>query len=196
VAPTTPWVEAPRGSRAGIAWPAAAASRPFAFITSNPHKGVDMRVRTIAGLASVAALAAFGIGSTVVGANTSAGEEHVVISAASATAPQTIQMFGPITGTGIDRTVTDNQDKATFKNGTFLIDHFKTSSTHNNDAKNCVFDYLEQGRYTVHGGTGAYKNVHGKGTYNLEVLGQGCDEKKPPKEFSIVVHAAGPLSVG
>ncbi len=156
-----------------------------------------MRVRTFAGLVSVVTLTAFGIGSTAVGAGTRSGTEHFVSTSSSATAnTATLQAFGPISGVGTRTQIDAHHDRFSFKNGSFIATHNASSDLQSNDRKNCVFVETEQGRYELSQGTGAYKNVHGNGTYNYQAIGQGCSQTKPPQQFSVVLFAAGPLSVG
>ena len=158
-----------------------------------------MRGRTIAGLTSVLALTVFGVGSAAVGAGagTRSGTEHFVSTSQSINSnTSVVQAFGPISGTGKDVQLNNNHDRFTFKNGSFIVTHHASSDLQSQDRKNCVFVQTEQGRYQIGQGTGAYKNVHGNGVYNFQVIGQGCDQNKPPAEGSIVIMAAGPITLG
>jgi hypothetical protein len=107
-----------------------------------------------------------------------------------------VQAFGPISGAGVDHVLSNNHDRFSFKNGSFIVIHHPSSDLQSNDRKNCVFEQTEQGRYEIGQGTGAYRNVHGNGVYNVQVLGQGCVQNKPPTQFSVVILASGPITLG
>ncbi len=156
-----------------------------------------MRVRTIVGAASVIAATAFAVGSAPVSAGTRTGTEHFVSTSSSATSNRKpVQAFGPISGVGTDIQLGNNHDRFEFSNGSFIVTHHGSSDLHSVDRKNCVFVQTEQGRYELGQGTGAFKNLHGNGTYDYQVIGQGCAQTGPPQQFSVVIEAAGPLTLG
>ena len=61
------------------------------------------------------------------------------------------------------------------------------------DPKTCLSRVNERGNYQVARGTNAYAGASGSGTYHLEVVQQGCGPT--PKQFSLEIHASGPLTL-
>lgn len=135
---------------------------------------------------------------SVVGANLPAsaasGTEHVLIVQTSPTAnTMPVSATGPIHALGKDIPINDNKDKFVFPKGTLLISHHKTSGSQHFDKATCTGRFTEKGIYHVTGGTKAYANASGEGTYSLVGYAIGCNPKKPPTTLSVVVQAAGPL---
>src|SRR5262249_32891527 len=86
----------------------------------------------------------------------------------------------PVRGRGDDVVVDEHHDRFVFAKGSVNLAHHITSQHDSFDGPTCVFQHVEQGTYTIAGGTGAYAHAQGNGTYDLKVLGQGCDEHQPP----------------
>lgn len=138
---------------------------------------------------------------SVVGANIPAsaasgtsGTEHILEVQTSATASTfPVSGTGPIHALGTDKVLKNNKDTFVFPKGNLDITHQKTSGSQHFDKANCTGRITEQGIYKVTGGTKAYANASGHGTYSLVGYFIGCAQNKPPQVVSIVIQAAGPL---
>jgi hypothetical protein len=138
---------------------------------------------------------------SVVGANIPAsaasgtsGTEHVLILETSPTGNTfPLAATGPIHAAGKDVQLNDNKDRFVFPKGTLDITHERTSGGQSFDKVTCTGRFTEKGIYHVVGGTKAYANASGRGTYSLVGYFMGCNPKKPPTTFALILQAAGPL---
>ncbi len=156
-----------------------------------------MRTRLILSAVATAAVVAVPVTMLQASSSPSARTQHIV---GFTNNPENngigdLTALGPISGHGRDVVVNDTTDRFVFANGAITVVHHKTHDHSSQDPSTCVFQYDEQGSYTVTGGSGAYSHARGSGTYALEVLGQGCHDNEPPSAFALTLHASGPLTI-
>ena len=144
-----------------------------------------MAVSTLA--LTVPALAASGDGGT---------ERFVDVQTSATASTFPVAATGPIHALGKDTVLGNNKDKFAFPKGALIVQHTRTAGTSTFDKVTCLNTFTEQGTYKVLSGTGAYVHVSGHGTYSVTGYAIGCSQKKPPSTFSLVIKAAGPLSLG
>lgn len=153
-----------------------------------------MRVRT----AVVVGVGAVGL---VVGASAPASaavgnSEHFLAVQTSVSAHSlALVATGPLHASGTDTPLSNTRDRFAFAQGSLTIDHNRTSGTQHFDRKTCTTQFTEQGIYRVVSGTAAYAHASGRGTYSVVGVVIGCDQSKPPKAISVVIRAAGPLTL-
>jgi hypothetical protein len=124
------------------------------------------------------------------------GRERMVLIQTSADGPQTLYAVGPITGVATDTQVSDTRDVFQFPNGTITVDHVARRNHDRFDPKTCQAHLDEAGTYKFVGGTGAYQNVRGHGTYTVRGEAAGsCDENTPPTSFQLIIEADGTASL-
>jgi hypothetical protein len=80
--------------------------------------------------------------------------------------------------------------------GNVLIKHKpeKGSDSETFDPVTCLFTYTEKGTWKTTGGSGAYDNVQGSGTYKVVGEGFGCEENEAPDAFYVKIVAKGNLT--
>ena len=100
---------------------------------------------------------------------------------------------GPIHALGKDVQLNDSKDRFVFPKGDLSVSHERTSGSQSFDKVTCTGRFTEKRIYHVTGGTKAYANASGKGTYSVVGYVIGCNPKKPPQTFALVLQAAGPL---
>jgi hypothetical protein len=106
-----------------------------------------------------------------------------------------VSATGPIHALGMDTPLSNNTDRFAFPKGNLAITHHKTSGSQHFDKTNCTGRITEQGIFQITGGTKAYANASGHGTYSLVGYFIGCSQSKPPQAMSIVIQAAGPINL-
>lgn len=152
-----------------------------------------MRVRR-----SIMAVAGAAAALTVVGAvpaNAASGTEYLTFVQTNPNSNKSaVSATGPIHALGTDVQLTNNRDRITFPHGTVLFSHQQKSGSQHFDKQTCTGRFTERGVYRIISGTGAYSHVKGNGTYSLSGIFIGCNQNKPPTEFSLIINAAGPLS--
>jgi hypothetical protein len=87
--------------------------------------------------------------------------------------------------------------------GTISIKHFGKSHTTNSGSLALCYSKQVQtgGRYTVLGGTGAYKGITGSGTATVSfldvqpIVGGKCQQKAAPLATQGVIKASGPVTL-
>jgi hypothetical protein len=136
---------------------------------------------------TVPALAASGSGGT---------ERFTIVQTSPTGHTFPISATGPIHALGKDTPGSNNKDTFAFPKGALIVQHSRTAGTQNFDKATCLGTFTEQGVYKVLSGTGAYAHATGHGTYSLAGYAFGCSQNKPPSTFSLVIKAAGPLSLG
>jgi hypothetical protein len=145
---------------------------------------------TVLALTTSTAASASGDG----GHHSHARTEHFVVLQTDPNASQpTVVARGPIHARGTDTVVDDNHDVFTFPKGSINVVHHATKSSDSFDPTTCYGHFTERGKYRITGGTGAYDDARGHGTYRVEVNAVGCDQNAPPEIFSLVIRASGPL---
>ena len=108
---------------------------------------------------------------------------------------------GVFTAGGTSTATSGTATTVTFPNGTFVINHSKGTGTHSFNPKTCLFKGNVKGTYTLGGGTGAYANLSGTGTYQATILGVAaksggtCSAKLPPTASQQLIRASGPVSL-
>ena len=107
-----------------------------------------------------------------------------------------IAATGAIHAQGIDKVTGDLTDKFKFPDGNLLIKHKpeKGSDTETFDPVTCLFTFTEKGTWKTTGGSGAYANVQGSGTYKVVGEGFGCEENEAPEAFYVKIVAKGNLT--
>ena len=103
---------------------------------------------------------------------------------------------GAIHAQGIDKVTGENTDKFKFPDGNLDIKHKvkKSASTETFDPVTCLFTFTEKGTWKTIGGSGAYANAQGSGTYKLIGEGFGCEEDQAPDAFYVKITAKGNLT--
>jgi hypothetical protein len=92
-------------------------------------------------------------------------------------------------------------DTLVFPNGTFKIAHSKGTGTPKLNPKTCLFTLNLHGTIALSGGTGAYKGISGKGTYQFNELailaksGGKCTMKKPPIASQVIIKATASVTL-
>lgn len=110
--------------------------------------------------------------------------------------------IGPISGEGVDHTLTssDSEDgtftetaRTDFKDGSVYMSIQGTSASFNFNEKTCVGRFTGKGNFQVTGGTGAYDGATGSGTFTYRGSFTGCDEDSG--SFSQIVRARGKVNL-
>ena len=107
---------------------------------------------------------------------------------------------GVFTAGGIDRQGS-KVDTLVFPNGTFKIAHSKGTGTPKLNPKTCLFSATIHGTIALSGGTGAYKGISGKGTYQFNELailakaGGKCTMTKPPTASQVIIKATASVKL-
>ena len=123
--------------------------------------------RTILAIAAAAMALTVGLTGAALAA-TSSGTEHFSLASTSFSSnSESIIATGAFTAGGTD--LSGNKvDKVKFPGGTFKIAH-KGPSKGSLNPKTCLETITGTGKYTLSGGTGAYKGISGSGTYKLSI---------------------------
>lgn len=151
---------------------------------------------------SIAVFAAFTLGLLVLAPGASAGttnNEHFILltSDPSNNSTPIVIATGPIHARGTDQQINPvSKDKFVFPKGTITVPHQTKHSKDTFDRTTCYGTHTETGTYQVTGGTRAYDDAHGHGTYSLTISFVGCDQSAPPLLFQLRIDASGPLSLG
>lgn len=137
------------------------------------------------------------------GASSSAvtGTEKFQIMTTSATSSTaSVIASGVFTAGGVDQQG-NKVDTFVFSNGSFKVAHKGPSTAHINP-KTCLVTIVGHGTFKLSGGTGAYANISGAGTYKLNILAVAaknaagkCSQKAPPTAFQQIVRASGKVSL-
>ena len=103
-----------------------------------------------------------------VGPAVSGTENFQAISSATASTRSVIAS-GVFTKGGVDH-VGNKVDTFVFSNGRFKVAHSKGTGRPTLNPKTCLFSATIHGTIALSGGTGAYKGISGKGTYQFNEL--------------------------
>ena len=164
------------------------------------RSGAPMRIRRAFALPGAIALALAAVfAPAAAGASGSQTEHFIILSTDPApNAKAIVVATGPIHAQGIDITVTPTRDRFEFPRGAITVLHHTTKGTSKDtfDPVTCYGTHTENGTYQVTGGTGAYDDARGHGTYKLTATFVGCSQHALPKLFELRVDASGPLALG
>ena len=126
-------------------------------------------------------------------------ENFQAISSATASTRSLIAS-GVFTKGGVDR-AGNKVDTFVFSNGTFKVAHSKGTGRPTLNPKTCLFSATIHGTIALSGGTGAYKGISGKGTYQfneLAILAKSagkCTMKKPPTASQVIIKATASVKL-
>ena len=107
--------------------------------------------------------------------------------------------MGVVTAGGVDHSGS-KVDTLVFPKGSFKVAH-TGPATQTLNPKTCLLTVTGHGTYKISGGTGAYANITGSGTYTLSILaivpksGGKCSTTMPPATFQQIIKASGPVSL-
>jgi len=160
--------------------------------------------KTLAMLASTVAAAgivAGGLATASANSATSAasGTEHFYLMTTSATGTtEPVIAGGVFTASGTDHEGS-KIDSVVVKGGTFKINHSgKTTGAPKVNAKTCFFTLNGSTKFTVGGGTGAYKGLSGSGKAVISIVGilgrtssGACSDSVKPVAWQQTIRATG-----
>jgi hypothetical protein len=156
---------------------------------------------TVAAAATSAATAAAMWLAVPAGAAAVSGTEHFQLMSTSATSnTASVIASGVFTAGGLDH-MGSKVDTLVFSNGSFKIAHSKGTGTPKLNPKTCLFTLNLHGTIALSGGTGAYKGISGKGTYQLSELailarsGGKCTMNKPPTSVQVLIKATASVTL-
>lgn len=92
-------------------------------------------------------------------------------------------------------------DTLVFPNGSFKIAHSRGTGRPKLNPKTCLLTLTLRGTIALSGGTGAYKGIKGKGTYQYNELailaksGGKCTMKKPPTAYQVIIKASAAVTL-
>jgi hypothetical protein len=108
---------------------------------------------------------------------------------------------GFFTAGGIDHPLNNNNDVFRFGDGTLKVHHPGGKFKFHKNPKTCLVGFTLHGKYTLGGGTGAYANITGHGTYAGSFAGVEprksngkCNNKANPRGFEGSIIGHGPVS--
>ena len=133
------------------------------------------------------------------GPSASGTENFQAISSATASTRSLIAS-GVFTKGGVDR-VGNKVDTFVFSNGTFKVAHSKGTGRPTLNPKTCLFSATIHGTIALSGGTGAYKGISGKGTYQFNELailakaGGKRTMRKPPTASQVIIKATASVKL-
>jgi hypothetical protein len=132
---------------------------------------------------------------------TVSGTENFQLMSTSATSnTASVIASGVFTAGGVDH-MGSKVDTLVFSNGSFKVAHSKGTGTPKLNPKTCLFTLNLHGTIALSGGTGAYKGISGKGTYQLNELailarsGGKCTMKKPPTSVQVLIKATASVKL-
>ena len=149
--------------------------------------------------ATVSALWLAGPAGAAAGPAISGTENFQAISSATASTRSVIAS-GVFTKGGVNH-VGNKVDTFVFSNGTFKVAHSKGTGRPTLNPKTCLFSATIHGTIALSGGTGAYKGISGKGTYQFNELailakaGGKCTMKKPPTASQVIIKATASVKL-
>ena len=129
------------------------------------------------------------------------GTENFQLMTTSATSnTASVIASGVFTAGGVDH-MGSKVDTLVFPTGTFKIAHSKGTGKPTLNPKTCLLTLSLHGTIALSGGTGAYKGISGKGTYQFSVLailarsGGKCTMKKPPAILQVIIKATAAVKL-
>jgi hypothetical protein len=162
------------------------------------RSGAPMKIRrSFALLGAIALALAAVLAPAPAGASGSRNAHFIILSSdPSPTATAVVIATGPIHARGTDITVNPSRDRFVFPKGAIAVLHQTKHSHDSFDPVTCYGTHTETGTYQVTGGTRAYDDARGNGTFKVTVTFVGCSQTAPPQVFQLRVDAFGPLSLG
>jgi hypothetical protein len=129
------------------------------------------------------------------------GTENFQLMSTSATSnTASVIASGVFTAGGTDH-MGSKVDTLVFPTGSFKVAHSKGTGSQKLNPKTCLATASLRGTVALSGGTGAYKGISGKGTYQLSELaifaksGGKCTMKKPPTAFQLIIKATAAVKL-
>ena len=129
------------------------------------------------------------------------GTEHFQLMSTSPTSnTANVIASGLFTKAGIDPQG-NKVDTLVFSNGTFKIAHSRGTGTPKLNPKTCLLTLNLHGTIALSSGTGAYRGISGKGTYQFSELailaksGGKCTMKKPPTASQVIIKATASVTL-
>jgi hypothetical protein len=129
------------------------------------------------------------------------GTENFQIMTTSATAKTASLIATGLFTAGGTASTSGKVSTFAFPTGTFKVAHSKGTGPQKFNPKTCLLTVSQKGTFALSGGTGAYKGISGKGTYQLSILaiaarvGGKCSMKKPPVAYQQVIKATGTVKL-
>lgn len=152
-----------------------------------------MKIRRPLVAVAAAILGVVGLSVPAFGAGSGRAQRFLALES-GANGPQVVVATGVIHAAGRDVQINGHTDHFVFPAGTLVIQHHATYDHSSSDPTTCLFQQIENGTFSVTGGTGAYAHVAGRGTYALKITVVGCSQKKPPTVFELQIDATGRLT--
>ena len=100
--------------------------------------------------------------------------------------------LGVIHARGVDKVINNHTDRFVFPKGVVVVKHHRKGQGGHFDKKACYGVFTEHGTWKAVGGTGAYANASGGGTYKVKGTVVGC--KRQPDLFQLRIDATGRLN--
>jgi hypothetical protein len=100
--------------------------------------------------------------------------------------------LGVIHAKGVDKVINNHKDRFVFPAGVVVVKHHRKGQGGHFDKKACYGVFTEHGTWKAAGGTGAYANASGGGTYKVKGTVVGCKQK--PDVFQLRIDAIGNLT--
>ena len=154
-----------------------------------------------AAIATAAALWVAVPAGAATGHQAASGPEHFQLMSTSATSnTASVIASGVFTAGGVDH-MGSKVDTLVFANGSFKVAHSKGTGRPKLNPKTCLLTLMVRGTVALSGGTGAYKGISGKGTYQFNQLailakvGGKCSMKKPPVAFQALIKASAMVTL-
>lgn len=127
-------------------------------------------------------------------------EKFQIVNTSATSSTASVIAAGVFTAGGVDH-MGNKADTFVFSNGSVTVAHKGPSTTHVNP-RTCLLTVVGHGTFKVTGGTGAYANISGAGTYKLNIIAVAaknsagkCSQKLPPTAFQQIVKASGKVSL-
>lgn len=152
-------------------------------------------------LAAAGVIAVSGVTAASAAGPAASGTEHFQLMSTSATSnTASVIASGVFTAGGVDH-MGSKVDTLVFPNGSFKIAHSRGTGRPKLNPKTCLLTLTLRGTIALSGGTGAYKGIKGKGTYQYNELailaksGGKCTMKKPPTAYQVIIKASAAVTL-
>ena len=160
-----------------------------------------LSLATAAAAAAAAALWVAVPAGAATGHQAVSGPEKFQLMTTSATSnTASVIASGVFTAGGVDH-MGSKVDTLVFSNGSFKVAHSPGRGKPTLNPKTCLLTATIRGTIALSGGTGAYKGISGKGTYQFNQLailakvGGKCSMAKPPVAFQGLIKAAAMVTL-
>jgi hypothetical protein len=161
------------------------------------------RLTAVAAAAATATIAVAGINAASAAPRTHlavAGTENVQVMSTSTTSSTASAIaYGVFTGSGTAQLGSARVGTLVFPGGAISLSHHPGKGTTHLDPQTCLTIISQPGTYKIVGGTGAYAQITGHGTYQLSFLfigartGGKCSTTKPPAAQQELLRLSGPV---